>query len=450
MHDQIDSISRRVSRPIHYLGSKLRVIDAIRDLLNQVEPKGRTACDLFAGSGTVSAAVAFERTVIAVDIQEYSRVLCSALLKPAHMSSEQALDFQTRAANGAFRQELRWAAKRLLSYEAYSLEEAKFGQATPICDLIEGGSLVHYQTGTELRRHPKLSRALSETCSRLTRLGLSKGPRAVVLRHFGGIYFSYAQAIDLAALIEMAAKERGRIGNTLTAAVLSTASEIVNTVGKHFAQPLKPCDPNGQPKIHLVRKIIADREADTFSVFSRWLARYCSIPEPGRNHRIIRADYAKALEHHCHDAGVIYADPPYTRDHYSRFYHVLETMCLRDDPEIARSCRLNVRVTGRGAYRLDRHQSPFCIKSQAPEAFERLFSGVRKLEVPLVLSYSPPPNSEKPRARVMSTNDIRKLAQKFFSKVDLIPVPNIRHNKLNHASLNSNTPSNAEVFLVCI
>ena len=37
----------------------------------------------------------------------------------------------------------------------------------------------------------------------------------------------------------------------------------------------------------------------------------------------------------------VYADPPYTRDHYSRFYHVLETLALRDDPRF-RLTRLTV------------------------------------------------------------------------------------------------------------
>ena len=69
-------------RPIHYLGSKLRLAESIRDHLSELDPSGGPVCDLFAGSGTVSLALSCDRNVVAADIQEYSRVLCTALLQP--------------------------------------------------------------------------------------------------------------------------------------------------------------------------------------------------------------------------------------------------------------------------------------------------------------------------------------------------------------------------------
>lgn len=41
-------------RLVHYLGSKLRLIQPIRDAVEQVVPFGGRVCDLFAGSGAVS------------------------------------------------------------------------------------------------------------------------------------------------------------------------------------------------------------------------------------------------------------------------------------------------------------------------------------------------------------------------------------------------------------
>ena len=69
-------------RPIHYLGSKLRILDTIGDTINSVSPGHGRICDLFSGSGTVSQYFAHSRPVTAVDIQEYSRVLCTAVLMP--------------------------------------------------------------------------------------------------------------------------------------------------------------------------------------------------------------------------------------------------------------------------------------------------------------------------------------------------------------------------------
>ena len=69
-----------VWRPIHYLGSKLRLTELICQLLDELADG--PVCDLFAGSGTVSLALSRSRDVIAADIQEYSRVICTALLSP--------------------------------------------------------------------------------------------------------------------------------------------------------------------------------------------------------------------------------------------------------------------------------------------------------------------------------------------------------------------------------
>jgi len=75
--------------------------------------------------------------------------------------------------------------------------------------------------------------------------------------------------------------------------------------------------------------------------------------------------------------GLIYADPPYTEDQYSRYYHVYETLYLYDYPE----------STGIGRYRSDRFRTEFSLASSVRAAFEQLFSGISRAEVPLVLSY---------------------------------------------------------------
>ncbi len=75
--------SELITRPIHYLGSKLRLVDSIIKVIDELDPSMGPVCDLFSGSGTVSGFLSITRDVTAIDIQEYSRVICSALLKPA-------------------------------------------------------------------------------------------------------------------------------------------------------------------------------------------------------------------------------------------------------------------------------------------------------------------------------------------------------------------------------
>ena len=42
---------RGVRRTIHYLGSKLRLLEPIRRVVASVAPVGQPVCDLFSGSG---------------------------------------------------------------------------------------------------------------------------------------------------------------------------------------------------------------------------------------------------------------------------------------------------------------------------------------------------------------------------------------------------------------
>ena len=75
---------------------------------------------------------------------------------------------------------------------------------------------------------------------------------------------------------------------------------------------------------------------------------------------------------------VIYIDPPYTNAHYSRFYHILETLVKYDYPD----------TEYHGRYRTDRYQSPFGIKSKAHDEFDTMISLCRTARKSLVISYS--------------------------------------------------------------
>lgn len=75
--------------------------------------------------------------------------------------------------------------------------------------------------------------------------------------------------------------------------------------------------------------------------------------------------------------GIVYADPPYTKDHYSRMYHVLETMYLYDYPD----------SLGAGRMRSDRFRSGFSVKTEVEASFVAMVSAVRSRGADLLLSY---------------------------------------------------------------
>jgi adenine-specific DNA methylase len=69
-------------RTIHYLGSKLRVLDFIKDVVDEIDPDKNGVCDLFSGAGSVNQLLSSERKIVSIDIQNYSNIICNALLKP--------------------------------------------------------------------------------------------------------------------------------------------------------------------------------------------------------------------------------------------------------------------------------------------------------------------------------------------------------------------------------
>ena len=225
----------------------------------------------------------------------------------------------------------------------------------------------------------------------------------------------------------------------------------MNTVGKHFAQPIRLRDARGLPKRHLVKQTLRDRSSRVFEHYGAGCQSFTTLGRADGRHRAVRSNYGDFLSNDTTRFAAVYADPPYTRDHYSRYYHVLETMALRDEPEVSTT---KIRSRGvprlsRGLYRTKRHQSPFCIPTKAPGAFERLFVEVARRRIPLVLSYSPYEAHANHRPRLLTIDQMLGVAKRHFDEVALIPVDGMSHNKLNLTKRNVNVDCHAEVLIRC-
>ena len=440
---------RSVHRTIHYLGSKLRLLDPIRRAVAAVTPVGQPVCDLFAGSGIVSLALASDWDVTSVDIQEYSRVLCNGLVNPPANASNDGVDLCDRAYAGSLRSQLRYALCDLLARERQCVADAADGDVDGLCDLLEHGSLLALNGRVDMPR--RLRSELGSALNKLNEQGLARGPETVVTRHFGGRYFSWEQAIDFDALLAQIHFADHPYRDFHLAAALVVASDAVNTVGKHFAQPIKLRDANGFPKRHLVKQTLRDRALNVFDSYHACCKSLSTLSRTRGRHCAVRSDYLDFLESDTTPFAALYADPPYTRDHYSRYYHVLETMALRDDPEVSTT---KIRSNGvprlsRGLYRLQRHQSPFCIPTKAPGAFEHLFVRVAKRRIPLVLSYSPYQASAGNRPRLLTIDQLLGIAKRYFNEVELVPIDGMSHNKLNITERNVIVDAHAEVLISC-
>lgn len=455
MTEQLQLLAERASdqeiaapsfRPIHYLGSKARVLDVIVETLDSVDPsRGRTV-DLFSGSAVVAARLSRHRSVAAVDIQEYARVLASAVLSPATMSRravERLASEASERAKTVGAHELR----PLVRHEREATEALFDGDPEPLCCVVEHGSIVAFDLG-QGPPDGRLAEALSAASTGMDALDHP----FTLTRYYGGVYFSYMQALGLDCLLaavvaSLPASER----DTALAAVLGAASACVTSVGNHFAQPVRPRDKAGQIKVPTLRKVARRRERDVVASFTDRLRLLAALPGAAHDSYAVCADFRSFLDDQEQRVTAVYADPPYTRDHYSRFYHVFETMVRGDTPDVSQVVIGGRSVLSRGLYRSERHQSPFCIRSEASEAFRALFDGVAKWEVPLVLSYSPYSNgtAARPRPRLMTITQVVELAQEAFSSVLVRSAGRISHSKFNTRRLNGLSESEAELFVIC-
>ena len=210
---------------------------------------------------------------------------------------------------------------------------------------------------------------------------VSKGRGAdhycMVTLYFSAGYFGIRQAIQLDALRFAIDTLDGVHGHRdwLLASWLAAAATVTNAPG-HTAQYLKPRTDAAHQRI---------RRYWRRNVWEEFQKRLVEIKPVGtaawRNKN--GAEISDAVDLLRSDrlgkVGLVYADPPYTRDQYSRYYHVYETMLRYDFPP----------ASGEGRARPDeeRTTSTFSTKTRVIDAFKDLFGAVADLKVPLILSY---------------------------------------------------------------
>ena len=427
-------------RALNYLGSKLRILDFIEGAIDSISIREEGVCDLFAGSGSVTYRLSRSRKVYSSDIQEYSRVICSALTRKVNRDSFD-IDVYLDRIHQLGESPVIDAFAPLVNSEKVALSS---GDVDTMSHIIEDGSLEVF------RLEGKTSLINNELASVLTNLAKVKANpfETKISRYYGGVYFSYEQAIQIDFILNSISSVDYQFKDICLAALLSTVSDIVNTVGKQFAQPLKMRDSNGNLKASSIRKIQKDRSIEVFALYKEWLKRYLSI-EPGMDAVVIRQDYYQSLLSLPKDIRVVYADPPYTRDHYSRYYHVLETIALQDMPTLSSTNNRGARHISRGIYRNERHQSPFCIRSQAPIEFDRMCRVISETGRKLLLSYSPYDETKKTHPRVVTVHQLEEIAGRHFHSVETVSAGHFQHSKLTSAEHQLEASDMAELLIIC-
>ena len=223
---------------------------------------------------------------------------------------------------------------------------------------------------------------------------------------FADGYFGLRQAIDIdsARYALDSGLATGVIDHDtfrwLLIALCQAANRIATTTG-HFAQFLKV-------KSNNLRAYTAQRRR---SFWENWVQCASGLRPIGLRHwrRRNRAFNCESLgllsmlQVGSLRPSIVYADPPYTDDQYSRYYHVWETLVKYDYPA----------ANGEGRYRPDRFQTPFSRIDDVGWAFKELIRRSAALDADLVLSYP------KQGLLYHAGHDVVALLRRFYSRVAL-------------------------------
>jgi len=278
------------------MGSKrVLLANGLGDVLAKESKSAARFVDLFCGTGVVSWFVATSRElpVLSCDLQSFATTMAASVVKRTDNSG---LDQQIESWMCRVRENRK---ERPGWSEAADLD----GSEVPIA--------VWWKEAQEL-----CGAAGSEGC----------GP---VWRNYGGHYFSPTQATSLDAMIETLPTEQ-RARDVCLAATITTASQCAAAPG-HTAQPFKATATAGPYLREAWCREPLSLVGQAAKILVSMRARRCGDTKTGDANEIAR-EVAKE--------DLVFVDPPYSNVHYSRFYHVLETIARGD-------CGV---VTGAGRY----------------------------------------------------------------------------------------------------
>ena len=332
--------SAKLPHLMKYMGSKRELLDFIISSINDLDIESNWFCDLFSGTSVVGCSLKDEYNVQINDIQIYTSIFANTYLPNIN-----------KLINST---ELEKIKDRVLFY----VDE--FYRKYP--DLIfDYNSIDNYEKLTKLEIQQQ----------NLIYSNFEIGFHLFV-KYYSGTYWSYTQCVWIDSIRAVAEEYKGKSDYYIILSSLIYAMSYTSQSTGHFAQFRDVTESN-------MHDIMLYRIRDIWTYFEKKFLEILNMVDVEATNRytITTLDYLDCLRLIERNT-IVYADPPYSSVHYSRFYHAIETLIRYDYP--------NVKYKGR--YREDRHQSPFGKKTEVKNAFGKLFKGVKNKNSHLILSYS--------------------------------------------------------------
>lgn len=235
------------------------------------------------------------------------------------------------------------------------------------------------------------------------------------VENYTDTYFAGHQCLDIDSFryaIEKVADENLRC--FYLTILMSVMCKAQSTPG-HFAQYMD--------KYHT--RIIPLQQLSIYELFYSKLKDFNSYVPAVYENLSLNMDYKNMLNSGLVDnVDCFYLDSPYTSDQYSRFYHVLETICRYDNPKLEYKAK----------YRTDRIKSEFCYKKNAKEEFENIIKFCASKKSSLVISYS--------NHGVLAIEEIEKIAKIYYDNVV------VKYIDYEHSSQGKGTIDIKEVIFI--
>jgi adenine-specific DNA methylase len=408
---KLNNVNEEIFRPIQYLGSKKRSLKFIIEATRQLQQRPETVLDLFSGTSIVSQALAHEGyKVLAADAMAFCAVFARSLLGVGRGANQVDIDkilklLQPSSSCSSVEQ----ALEPWLSKEREALNK------TDSDALIDVSKRV-----PQIWRPQGASSALSSQFDLIRNLSGKSAIKtaSLICTHYAGTYFGVIQAVEIDR-IRVGIEElytTGQINGwekdlSLTT-LLSVSSDCAFSPGKHFAQSHLIRD--GKDLSFIRARILQDR---AINVWSRFCTKISSIVACARGikgqHRVFHATFEDLFKDskELPSFSLIYADPPYTAQQYSRFYHLPETIITYTVPTLQEH---KGEVT-RGLYPENRFKSRFSSKREAPRAFHDLFTFAKQHKASLLISYSDSSTGKTGNDRMISMKDLLKICHQHFN-----------------------------------
>lgn len=370
---------------IKYMGSKRNILNYVIQGINECY-NGGTIVDLFAGSSILSGALRNQAPILSNDIQYYSSILAKTYL--ASYSWEENPDILETI--------IEKSTDKVHAFQSiYNLE-------------------FNYSENMSLEEFNSIEKAQRALISE----DFSKSDYHLFAKNYSGTYWSYEQCLWIDAIRSVADDYLNtQIYYPIISSLMFAMSYNSQSTG-HYAQFREA---NHNSSMH---DIMIYRNKQILPLFiKKFLEIQNTFGKNEFNHNVISMDYKDCLDVMGNNS-TVYADPPYCFVHYSRFYHAIETLVLYDYPD----------VKFKGRYRTDRHQSPFCIRTQVKNAFMDIFKRVKFKNSNLVLSYS--------NTGMIELNELVDLASSTFGHTYTVET---RFLAYTHSTMGRKEDKNREV-----